>query len=148
MNKRGDTPTILLFVITLILVGIALFSFANFKGTFAGDSEGRSIMLSSVDFYEKYTVKESEIIGGEVIKNNGGKEEFQEIAKKKYLGIEGTEEFFARINSGDFKFEQEGENYIFEMKDLRVSASAGASFIRRNMEIKILFDKNGDVANS
>lgn len=144
MNKKGDTPTILLFIITLILVVIALFSFASFNGTFAGDSEGRSIMLSSVDFYEKYAIKESEIIGKEVIKNNGGKEEFQKIAKKRHLGIEGTEEFFARINSGNFKFEKDGENYIFEMKDLRVSASAGANWIKRKFDIRAEFDEKGN----
>ena len=107
---------------------------------------GFAQMIQDLNISKQGLIKESEIIGGEVIKNNGGKEEFQEIAKKKYLGIEGTEEFFARINSGDFKFKQEGENYIFEMKYLRVSASAAANFIRRNIEIRILFDKGGNVA--
>ncbi len=135
MNRKGDVPTILLFFVLLALAGIALFSFAGFSERFASDSEGRSRMLSDIAFYEQYLDKKIEMIGKEAIGKGGSKEEFQELARKNDLRIEGMNNFYDKIARGEFKFEKKGNKYEFEIINLKLRASAGANYIERGLNI-------------
>jgi len=153
MNRKGDIPTILLFIVCLALVVIALFSFASFKGGFVKDSEGRNELLSRIEFYEDYVVKKSTSIGGGVIRdlvsvefNDANLEKkFKEIALERNFGILGLENYYGKILRGEFYFVYDGKRFRFEMKDLFIEAENGANKVRRNFGFGIEFDKNGEI---
>src|SRR3989338_1696933 len=152
MDRRGDIPTILLLIVCLALVVVALFSFAGFKGGFVKDSEGRNELLSRIEFYEDYVVKESRSIGGDVIRDlidkgfdENLKEKFREIALERNLGILGLENYYGKILRGEFEFVYDGKRFRFGMKELFIEAENGANKVRRNFGFGIEFDKNGDI---
>ena len=152
MNKRAHTPTILLFIVTLILIVVALFSFASFDGEFAKDSKERSQILEDVAFLEQYIIKQAEITGSEIIasgglimSNDAIKSRFQENTAKKNLGIEGAEEYFERIKNGDFVFIYESNGYVFEINYLVISSKSGANSFNRTLGFEIEFDFEGNV---
>ena len=158
MNKRGDLPTFLLFVVALALSAAALFSFASFNGSFTKISDERNLMMSSIGFYEEYLIKESEIAGRESLIETGAilpkgvsgptiqvsdeilKEKFRELTKEKDLGIVGFGNYFEKIESGDFSFSLIPGGFIFEINDLYIEDSEGANKMRRNFGFKISYD--------
>ena len=137
MNKRGDTPTILLFVIALTLVVTALSVFASFKGDYLKEYEDRNSLLTTVSFYQNYFTKQIEIVGKETVKNGGRKEEFQKLMKQKDLGIVEFRSFFDRIDKGEFDFRNEEKEYLFEMKDYVIFSEKGANSYKRNLDLKV-----------
>ncbi len=152
MNRKGDIPTILLFIVCLVLVVAALFSFASFKGGFVKDSEGRNELLSRTEFYEDYVIKESRSIGREVIRDLVRGEfndvdlekKFRETALEKNFGIRGLENYYGKLLRGEFDFVYDGERFRFEMKDLFIEAENGANKFRRNFGFGIEFDEKGE----
>ena len=146
MNRRGDIPTFLLFIVALVLSVLALFSFVSFNGRFASDSDERNIILSNIDFYEKYVIGQSEVIGREIISNGGLvltdeglKEKFKEETEKRNFGILGLENYYGKVKRGEFNFFGEGGKFKFEMKNLSLESSRGADMFRRNIDIEIEF---------
>jgi|SRR3989344_4023129 len=151
INKKGDMPTILLFVITPILAILALFSFASFNGNFAKESSDRDKIINNIVFQQDYIIKESEIIGkkvllsgGLIMTNEGLKKRFQEIAEKENPIILELNPFFEKIRKGDFEFYNEKANYILKIKDLPIKSESGANTLTRNLNFAITFDINGN----
>ncbi len=151
MNKKAHTPTILLFMATLVLIILALFTFASFEGKFATDSEGRSQILENIIFQEQYMIKKAENIGkriasfvGPPIPNENIKETFRSMAKKEDLGIIELMEFFNKIENNDFEFKQINQEYFFEIKKLLLQSSSGANSIKRTLSFNITFDAEGN----
>lgn len=142
MNKRGDLPTVLLFFVSITLMGIALFSFISFNDRFATDSQGRDTMLNSIRFFEKYLIEESRIIGRESMQNGNSdlKEKFRELAEKRDLRIVETREYFDKIKNGDFSFKLEGDKYVLEIRDLSLKAESGSNSFERKLDIRLEFD--------
>lgn len=167
LNRKGDTPTILLFVVTIVLVLAALFYFATFKGGFAEASESVSGVLNDVAFYQNYLIKQSEIMGKQsleglrTIVEDGFvgpvlplseeelRKKFKEIAERKNLNIMGVENFYVKVrdwNGVSFKFEDGG--YVFEMKNLLIYSIDGGNKIRRTFSFIVEFDDVGKVVKS
>ena len=151
-NKHGQLAGLLFPLIALVLVGASLFAFVSFNDKFSADSEGRSDILSSIAFYENYIIKESEIIGGDVILSDGLlmtdvglKSRFQEFALKRNLGIIGIENYFDKINDGKFDFKHEDEGYLFEIKNLSLTADNRANSFSRNLSFQIAVDSSGSI---
>jgi hypothetical protein len=138
MNRRGDLPTMLLFVSALVLSILALFSFASFDDTFSEGSMDRSSMLSDVEFYQNYLIKESKIVGREIARMKGGEGEFKKLMLEKDFGIVGLEGFFERIKDDkEFEFIRVGEKYSFKMKNVVVVSERGVNRIERNFDIDV-----------
>ena len=135
MNKKGDLPTILLFFISLILIILALFMFATFNDKFSDKSKEISNVMSDIVFYQDYIVKKNERIVDKVLKEGGGKEEIQRIAKEMDFGIEGVKEYFGRIAEGDFEFKAESGGYIFRMDNLFIESKHGANLMKRYSDL-------------
>ena len=152
MNRRGDLPTILLFIVALTLYVATLFSFISFNWNFVEGSEGRADILSEIAFYEDYVnaqikgiAKETIVEGGLIRENEGLKHRFIEIAEERNFGIEGIENYYGKILRGEFDFSRDDNKYWFEIKDLSLMAKRGANSIERKINLKIEFDYNGDV---
>ena len=146
-NRKGDMPTILLFVIALVLVVTSLSVFVSFKADYIKESEERDSILTTISFYESYLKKEIEIVGRETIKSGGGKEEFQKLIKERDMGIVELKSFFDRIDKGDFYFQKDREKYFFEMRDFAIGAFGGANSLRREFGIRVEFDKIPETAS-
>ena len=152
MNRRGDLPTILLSIVALTLYTATLFSFISFNGNFVEGSEGRADMLSDIAFYENYITAQTKVIAKEIIgeagqikDNEGLKEKFKEVAKKKNLNLEGMENYYGKILRGKFDFSRDNDKYWFEIKNLSLTAKRGANSIERKINLRIEFDYSGDV---
>ena len=152
MNRRGDLPTLLLIIVALTLYTATLFSFISFNGNFVEGSEGRADMLSDIAFYENYITAQTKVIAKEIIgeagqikDNEGLKEKFKEVAKKKNLNLEGMENYYGKILRGKFDFSRDNDKYWFEIKNLSLTAKRGANSIERKINLRIEFDYSGDV---
>ncbi len=152
MNRRGDIPMILLFIITLILVALALFSMVSFNNNLAKNSEGRSEMLARMAFLEDYVVAKTKNVahdvivrGGELKSDEDLRAKFEEIVNERNFGVEGTENYFGKILRGEFVFSRDKDKYWLEIKDLNLEASRGANSIKRNVNLRIEFDYSGDL---
>lgn len=152
MNRRGDLPTLLLIVAALVLYGATLFSFVSFNDNFEKGSEGRARILSDIAFYEDYIIAETGIIAREIISEAGAirsdeglREKFRELASKRNSEIKGMENYFGKILRREFSFSRDADKYTFEMMNLNLEASAGADYIKRNVNFRIEFDYSGDV---
>ena len=138
MNRKGQTAMILLFLVALVLIGLALFSFFGFDSSFGKNSKDLSLIISEIDFAEKYVVKKAEIIGAKAIKEGRN---FGEIAQSEDYNLDFTGNFF----NGEHRFEQENGEYVFEMGDIWVISEKGENSIKRTFDLKIVFDSVGNV---
>lgn len=163
MNKRAHTPTLLLFVTTIVLAVLALFIFASFKDKFKSNSEKESQILDNIVFYENYISQEIKITAKQTlielgqIKNKDFvgpiapasesqlKEKFKEFMQKKNLKILELSLFFDKIEKGEFEFKQNSIGYVFEINSVQIQSSYGASTFKRNLNLKIQFDNEGNV---
>ena len=151
-NKRGDVPTILLFVAALFLYGATLFSFISFNDSFAEDSGERGQLISDISFYEDYVISKIKSSAFNVISEAGLlktdselKKRFQEINERENYGISGMENYYGKILRGEFDFKRDEDKYWFEMKNLSLKATRGANSIERNIDLRMEFDYSGDV---
>ena len=151
-NRRGQLAGLLFPLAALVLVGVSLFTFVSFNGKFSEDSEGRDNMLSSIAFYENYIIKDSGIIGRDVILSRELpmtdvelKGKFQEFAVKRDFGIVDIENYFDKIERGEFEFKHSGNGYLFEIKNLDLRVERGANSFSRNLSFQIIFDFDGKV---
>ncbi len=80
MNRRGDIPILMVFLVAIVLIIFTFIGFASFNDKFAEASEGRNRLLESVDFYESYVAGQSEIIGKQAI---------SELVREKYSSSNG-----------------------------------------------------------
>lgn len=146
MNKRGDTPTILLFVFAIILSTTALIVFVSFPESFESESREVNKMLNEIRFNERYVEAEALMIAREAIRGGRGdvKLAFRNIAEEKYLGYGGAGNFFGKIRNDEFDFEKATGVYVLKVKGLFVSAEKGENSIRRNFEMEIKLNENGE----
>ena len=146
MNRRGQLSLFLTVGVAAVLCLSALFIFATFKSDFGTKSEEISNMISEVEFGQGYIIESARDIGEEVIGSEGDlKESYKEIADKRYLGIESSGNFFAKIRTDDFNFEKVGEEYVLKVDGLNVQARRGYNIMKRNFDLEIRFDNGGNV---
>ncbi len=144
MNRKGNVPTILLFLACLFLIVFSLFLFASFDSNFSDNSDEINKVLANADFYETYLAKESGAIARESILNRWGNEELSKFAEQKNLGIRGLENYFGKMKRGEFKYYWDGEKYWFEMSNVSISFEKGGNSIKRNFDIILEFDNKGE----
>lgn len=150
MNKRGDVPTILLFVVAVALVLGSLFVFATFKGNFEG-SKDLAEMNAEIELSQKYIEREAEIMVKDMMIKDGTdclqedlRERFKCVALKREesrLSIAGN--LFGLIRNDEFEIIREEEDYILEMMNVKVKSVRGANSIEKNFDLHIAFFEDG-----
>lgn len=146
MDKRGNVPLILIFVIAVTLYLVALFSFASFDSKLEGEFEGNDKLVYQLELNYNFVVNEAEIVGMKTIKSGGNlREEFIKTAKQKEIQNEGFGNFFGKIRNGEFIFEKKDNKYFLKIDGLFVKSELGNSFVRRDFNLEIIFDDDGRV---
>ena len=163
MNKRAHTPTLLLFMTTIVLAVLALFTFASFDDKFFSDSQGKSQILANIAFFQNYVTQEIKITAKQALsdlnllpnEDFAGpiapisearlKEKFKELMQKKNLKILELNSFFDKIEKSEFSFNQNNEGYVFEINSLQLSSEHGAITFKRNLALQIQFNADGNV---
>ena len=139
MNKKGDVPTILIFLVAVILSMMALYSFVSFNSDFSNQSVDLVSLTSDIELAEKYVQFKAESISNRVIDSETEdiKLKFQEIAKNENIGYEGSGNFFVKIEEGAFSFEKKSaETYHLSVKGVFIELQIGENVIRRNFDIE------------
>ncbi|MEM4271860.1 MAG: hypothetical protein QXD13_02125 [Candidatus Pacearchaeota archaeon] len=149
MNKKGQIPIVMLFVVALALVITALMSFASFNRAFDDQSIRNSKLMVSVGFGEQYCFESVKYAAKKAIKElkegENLKEKFRSLLLEKNIGLSETGNFFRKVNDNEFKFEKLTDNlYHFEMAGIIADAGGKESNIIRQFNLCMEFDKNGE----
>ncbi|MDP1695443.1 MAG: hypothetical protein Q8L29_00845 [archaeon] len=150
MNKRGDVPTILLFVTAIALVLSSLFIFATFGNNFT-NSKQVAEMNAEIEFSQKYITKEVEIMIKDIMINIDAdcqqkdlKTRFGCVALKREsnrLSIAGN--LFGLIRNDEFEIINQEENYVLEIPNINVKSVRGANSVEKNFDLRIAFFSDG-----
>ena len=145
-NKRGNVALGILFFAGVFLMVSSLFVFLTASGNFESSSNELSEMMFEIDFAERYVIENSKVVGREAIKSDGNpRDNFIEGMAERDLRFVGAGNFFGKIRTGDFVFKEQDEGYILEIRDVFVIAEKENNKIRRNFDILIEFDEDGNV---
>ena len=71
MNRRAQIPTLLLFLVALILSITALFAFVSFKNDLNFQSEELNGMMEEINFNSEYTIEQTKIISKQALSSCG-----------------------------------------------------------------------------
>ncbi len=152
-SKKAQIPTILLPWVAIALSVVALYSMASFSGILASQSESISIMLNEVQFNELYVKEQVKLIGKETIlscqlcDSDALKTKFKEIAsgREGLFRYKGAGDFYSKTRNSNFKIEiLNNVNYKIIFEDLFVSSEEGENKIRRNFNLCMEFDLEGN----
>ncbi len=146
MDRKGDVPTALVIPVTLILVILALFYFFSFNTKVQSSSKDVAEVVSSVHFYESYVSALAVSVANETVLSGASdlKEEYQKRIAARDLALEGSGNFFGKVRTGDFVFEEKDRKIVFEVRGLFVQSSRGLNSLKREFEIVQMFEKNKD----
>jgi len=141
MNKKGDIPTVLLFVIALALSGIALFIFASFARDFQSNSKEFSAIAEQTNFNQKYITQTASLLLNQTLKSCQScseqqlKEKFKIlIAEKENLyRYEGAGNLFAKIRNNQFEIKEK----TLKISDIIIISKSGNNEIRRTFNLTI-----------
>ena len=139
MNRRGDVPTILLFVVAIVLAVSALAAFVSYSGDSGKTSEQINEVMFSAEFYENYVYAKAELIAEEAIEQGGTKEKYMEIAarEEEKFRFEEVGNFYGKIRNGNFTFEKEGEGYNLEIDGVFIAAKSGGNKVTRTFNVEV-----------
>lgn len=149
MNRRGDMPTMLIFIMALVLSAATLFSFASFKDDLQSQSAEFSELQRAIDFNYQYILKSAELIGGRAIKEGSAdfKQSFTSVAKERDIRLYGSGNFFTKVSMGDFMFDKQTGEYVLNVKDLVVFTDLNGNKIRRSFNLEMTFDSSGKMTD-
>lgn len=149
MNKKGDVPSVMIFVIALAACVVTLFIFVSFGDGFDNQSNEISKMMHDISFNEEYVVSESENLIGlalECIDCMGNlKDKIIQVDEKRGHRYLGWGNFAGKIRNGEFEIVDGVDNYSFLIEDLFVIYEKDSLSIKRNFDLHILFDKSGNI---
>lgn len=136
LSKRGHIPTYLLLIIALALCTIALFAFGTFSKKTSTLSQDVTEMLLEADFSEQYILTLADtLVQDTLLSDAPSKETFMELASKHELALDSRGNFFGKIRSGEFVFEERGNEYYLEINGLFVSVSRNVNKVERTFSI-------------
>lgn len=145
MNRRGQELTFILMpVIALALAIAALMIMLTASKDFSG--EKTFLAVQDARFGEEYVISTAKAIAKEAIAlNDGGLDErIKNSARAKDLRMTEAGNFFGKIRNNEFSFELLGESYIFKISGLFVQSIERDSSLKRNFDLCMKFDENGD----
>ena len=147
MNREGQIPILMLFVVTLILVIVALMTFAVFNRNFDENPLNVSRTIAKVQFGEGYIVESAKSIAASIIQSKNDKDlrtSFIKSAKSFDRKInDPANNFSAKIGDGEFRFDKLDNIYKLVISGLFVQATYGTSQITRKLDLCMLFDSDG-----
>ena len=146
MNKGGSVPFALLFFLALLLVVSSLLAFRSSSGEIIKIPREFSNLQEKVYSNYNAVLMESVIIAEQTVEAGkgdlkSGYKEISSIHESYYEDLSGN--FFGRIRNGDFVFEKRGEGHYFEVNDVFIEGSEGASRIRRYFSIAFELNNEG-----
>jgi hypothetical protein len=145
-SKRAQIPIFMLLVVAIVLSVAALFVFTVSSGNFTQNSASNSEMVSRIAFGENYVVASAKLISEKTIASKAQdlKGKFMEIAQERDLQISEAGNFFAKIRTGDFSFENKNGQYMLNMTNLFVQSDKGdMGNMKREFDLCMMFDANG-----
>ena len=135
-NKKAHVPTLLLALLTLILIILALVIFKSFSNSLNSRSELYSELIEKVEFQEQYITAKAEFF----ISKTKQKSEIQRLAGEKQYIYPGTEQFFIRLENGEFEFylDSTTNKYVFSIQNiLLTSKEDDFNKIERNFTLNL-----------
>jgi len=152
LNKRGDVPSALIFIVAVALCLLSIFVFLTLNSEKANDSEQRNLLMSTINLNEHYVKELLKFSAKEAIISEG---EYKDVLlmgivdrNNPYILEMGN--VFGKIRNEEFSFEKianrggGGYYYNLTIKGLFVSASAGENKIKRNFDVCMIFDAEGE----
>jgi hypothetical protein len=148
-NKKAQVPTILIFLVALLLSGLSLFAFITFKSNFKSQSETLSEMMREVEFNKQYIIAQTKIMGDEAFLDciNCSAEKFKEKLieisdrTENQFRYEGTGNFYGKIRNKDKDFiVTEANNiYTISINSLIIESKREKNKIKRTFDLEIEF---------
>jgi len=143
-KKRAQVPTILIFLVAIVLAGFALFALLTFNKSFTSQSQPLSEMMQEIDFNKQYVLAQISVILNETESScfscsaDEFKSRFQSVTQTKESRFlyEGAGNFYGRIRAGDFTITKTGETTTITIEQVFVQSQ------RRDNKIKRFFDIN------
>src|SRR3989338_8809737 len=174
MNRKGDLPTILVFIVALVLVISSLVIFVGFKGGHEALSSEFSSAVSELIFYRDYVYYAVSVMTNKAAaladdKNFAAdfRTKLREIAVRSYV-VEGAEDFISKIkkdeftvskdeftvskdeftvSKDEFTVSKDGVIYILRVENVLVEAGRGGNLeIRDAFNVSLRFNENGVLA--
>lgn len=150
MNKRGHVPTILLFVIALVLVLAAWFTFFTIKSDIGERANEITKLVSDLEFDERYVFAVFERSVDKAI-DKADKDNFKQSFEDNFVDIIGKVEsvsdvsgnFFEKVEKKEYALTPEDDEYTLIIEDVFVSSHVGKNEIKRPLSLSVRFDKNG-----
>jgi len=152
MNRKGQFAYGLLAVMALVLVVMALFSFASFGGQLGDSDLRKGAFQEEIEMKEAYVVYSSEALAYDAINcfscsSNVPKERFLEVfgrfeTIKSFVTVGN---FFGKIRSGDFTFEEKNGEFTLKIDDLFVKSVGGENEVVRNFYLVMEFNSRGEL---
>jgi len=151
MNKRGHVPTILLFVIALVLILTAWFTFFTIKGDVGERVNEITKLVADLEFNERYV---SAVFDRSVDKaiEKADKDNFRQSFENNFVDIISKVEsvssisrtdsnFFEKVEKKEYDLILESGEYNLTIRDIFVSSHVGKSEIKREFDLPIRFNE-------
>jgi len=151
MNSRGQLAFIMIPIVALVLAGMALYTFIGFRGDFSLNNEAILGVAGKSQFSYNYVVETCKGTGqAAIVSGEDAKQKFKSLAQaglgtEKY-NFDGLGNFYDKIGKGDFTFANSGENYVLDIRGLKLVSSNGYNSITTTFEMKMTFDGQGNFA--
>src|SRR3989344_5821265 len=106
MDRKGDVPLVLLFLVALVLSLIALFIFASFSNDIESKSVEFTQLASELEFKQNYIIMQASVIARDAI-NSGNSDlmaDYRGLAGKNDIIVDGGGNFFLKVQNSEFIF--------------------------------------------
>jgi len=151
MNKKGHVPTILLFIIALVLILSAWFTFFTIKSDIGESANEITKLVSDLEFDERYVFAVFERSVDKAI-DKADKDDFKQSFENNFTDIISKVEsissisredsnFFEKVERKEYSLDPEDGGYIFTIEDVFVSSHVGKNEIRREISLSIRFNE-------
>ena len=153
MNKKGHVPTILLFIIALVLILTAWFTFFTIKSDIGERANEIAKLVGDLEFDERYVFAVFERSIDKAI-DKADKDNFKQSFEDNFVDIVGKvggissvsntdSNFFEKISKKEYVLTPEDDEYTLIIEDVFISSHVGKNEIKRPLSLSVRFDKNG-----
>jgi len=147
MNKRGDIPLFLVFIGTILLVILALATFATYNGRLERPLDNINSLGNSVEILQDYLVSLSKIGMQEALNSSSQKDpssSFKDyISKNEIRGI--NTNYYALVRNGKFSIGANEGNYELKIDNVYVKSEIDSGSLLRTFNITLKFEEKGKV---
>jgi len=138
MNRKGHVPTILLFVVALVLILAAWFTFFGIDDEIGKKAVEINIAVINLSFQEKYidvvferTVKMSIERADRSDFRNSFETEFREIVSNLREVSDSSSNLFDKVREKEYSLVSDGANYRLTIEEITVVSQVGKTELKR-----------------